>query len=817
MQNHNRVPDYKDLTKPIDDRVKDLISRMTLEEKVAQLGSKYSNELINSEGLAQDKLDRYLKNGIGQITRIGGALNLLPEDIAQYVNIIQRFLIENTRLGIPAIMHEECLCGYATRRATVFPQIIGVASTWEPELVKEMTNVIRKQMRIVGVHQGLSPVLDIARDPRWGRTEETFGEDPYLISRMGVDYIKGLQGDSFKSGIIATAKHFLGYGCTQGGRNWGPSLIPKRELLEVFARPFEAAIQEAAVGSIMNAYSEIDGLPCGFSYEILTNLLREQLKFNGLVVSDYDTIAIASRLHRISSDQTKAAILALNAGLDVELPSTAGYGKAFVRGLKKGKINEDVVNRSVIRILKKKFELGLFETPFVEEDDKIIKEVYSDPFNVKLAREIAQKSIVLLKNHNDILPLKKDLISIGIIGPNADSVRNLFGDYTFLGQFELEAMNITGYRQVTKEDEHLFKELQEDKDTDNFARKMYSSKSILEAIKAKVNSDTKVLYAKGCDIHNADKSGFNEAIKVVKQSEIVIMVLGEKSGLVPDCTTGESRDRVSLDLPGVQKDLLKEIYRLGKPIILILINGRPLSIPWVKEHIPAIIEAWLPGEQGANAIADVIFGDYNPGGKLPISIPRHVGQIPLYHYCKPTGNLSVWSWNYVEENTSPLFPFGYGLSYTEFEYSNLYLNKAEVSVGDSIEISINLKNIGKVMGDEVVQLYITKKEATVTRPLEELVGFKRLTLSPGEIRTITFLLEIKQIAFYNDKMEYSIEPGIIDVHIGSIHSNLDSKHLTLDELFSQKDVKLRGKFKIIGKPEILSGKKVFFSKVRIQE
>jgi beta-glucosidase len=601
MQNHNKVPDYKDHTKLIDDRVKDLITRMTLEEKVAQLGSKYSNELIDSEGLAQDKLERYLKNGIGQITRIGGALNLHPEDITQYVNIIQRFLIENTRLGIPAIMHEECLCGYATRRATVFPQIIGIASTWEPELVKEMTNVIRTQMRIVGVHQGLSPVLDIARDPRWGRTEETFGEDPYLVSRMGVEYIKGLQGDSFKRGIIATAKHFLGYGFTQGGRNWGPSLIPKRELLEVFARPFEAAIQEADVGSIMNAYSEIDGLPCGFSYEILTKLLREKLKFNGLVVSDYSTIATASRLHGISSDQTTAAIIALKAGLDIELPSTAGYGRAFIRAIKKGKISEDFVNRSVTRILKKKFELGLFETPFVEEDNKNIKEVYSDPLNVKLNLEIAQKSIVLLKNHNNILPLKKDLGSIGIIGPNADSVRNLFGDYTFLGQFELEAMNITGYRQISKEDEHLFKELKENKDTDNFARKIYSSKSILDAIKAKVNSNTNVLYAKGCDIQKADKSGFNDAINVAKQSEIVIMVLGEKSGLVPDCTTGESRDRVNLDLPGVQEDLLKEIHNLGRPIILVLINGRPLSVCWAKEHIDAIIEAWLPGEQGANA------------------------------------------------------------------------------------------------------------------------------------------------------------------------------------------------------------------------
>jgi beta-glucosidase len=517
MENESNVPIYKDHFQPIEHRVKDLISRMTIEEKVAQLGSRYSNELIDLKGLSQEKLERYLKNGIGQITRIGGALNLVPEETVNFANQIQHFLKERTRLGIPAIMHEECLCGYTARGATVFPQIIGVASTWEPELVEEMTRIIRNQMRIVGAHQGLSPVLDIARDPRWGRTEETYGEDPYLVSRMGVSYIKGLQGESFKTGIIATAKHFLGYGCTQGGRNWGPSLIPKRELLEVFARPFEAAIQEGKIGSVMNAYSEIDGLPCGFSYEILTKLLREQLKFDGLVVSDYSTISTASRLHGITSDQTRAAIMALKAGLDIELPTSSGYGKAFIRAIKKGEVNEAFVNRSVARILKKKFELGLFEDPYIKEEDEIIRKVYSNPANTQLAHKIAQKSIVLLKNENNILPLKKNLTSIGIIGPNADSVRNLFGDYTFIGQFESEAMNITGYRQITKEQDHLIKDLLESDNTDAFTRKIYDSKSVLEAIKAKIASSTTVYYTQGCEIQGTDKSGFKEAINIAKK------------------------------------------------------------------------------------------------------------------------------------------------------------------------------------------------------------------------------------------------------------------------------------------------------------
>ncbi len=816
MENDNQLPIYKNNAQAIDQRVKDLISRMTLEEKVAQLSSRYSNELIDSNGLSEEKLERYLKNGIGQITRIGGALNLVPEEIPKYANAIQHYLLERTRLGIPAIMHEECLCGFTSRGATVFPQIIGVASTWNPNLVEKMTSIIRTQMRVVGAHQGLSPVLDIARDPRWGRTEETFGEDPYLVSKMGVSYVKGLQGDSLETGIMATAKHFLGYGYTLGGRNWGPSLIPKRELLEVFARPFEAAIQEGKIGSVMNSYSEIDGLPCGFSHKILTKLLRDKLGFDGLVVSDYGTIALASRLHGISSDQTKAAIMALEAGLDVELPTTSGYGRAFVRAIKKGEVNEELVNRSVARVLKKKFELGLFEKPFVEEGKELIEQVFSNHENIELAHRIARESIILLKNKDGLLPLKKTLKSIGIIGPNADSVRNLFGDYTFLSQFELEVVNITGYRQVTKEQDYLFKELLSSKDPEAFARKIYNSQSVLEAIRAKVSSTTTVLYTKGCEILSNDKSGFKEAIDIAKKSEVVILILGEKSGLVQDCTTGETRDRTNIDLPGVQGDLMKEIYALGIPIILVLVNGRPLSISWAKEHIPAILEAWLPGEQGAIAIAEVLFGDYNPGGKLPISIPRHVGQIPIYHNCKPTGNLSVWSWNYVEENTTPLFPFGYGLSYTTFEYNNLHINKSEVSIDDSIEISVDVKNVGSFPGDEVVQLYLKDKEAKVTRPLEELFGFKRINLKPEEKMTITFEIPIKQLAFYNEKMEYVVEPGLIYVYIGSIHSNFDSRPLSLDELFSQKDVKLKGQFKIVGKPEKVLGKKTFFSDVRVK-
>ncbi len=814
--NESEKPLYLDPTQPIEKRVEDLVSRMTIKEKVAQLGSYYATDLTDLNELSLEKIERLISKGVGQITRIGGTLNSIPEISAKIANGLQKFLKKRTRLGIPAIVHEECLCGYTAKKATVFPQIIGVASTWDPELVEAMTRKISEQMRIVGAHQGLSPVLDIARDPRWGRTEETFGEDPYLVSRMGAAYVKGLQGDSLKTGIIATAKHFLGYGLSQGGRNWGPSFIPERELLEVFAKPFEAAIHEANIGSIMNSYSEIDGIPCGISRKILTELLRDKLGFKGIVVSDYGTIELNCKMHRVAMNSTEAAILAFNAGLEVELPRTSGFGRAFVRAVEKGRVSEEALNKSVARILTKKFELGLFENPYVDEDKEKIAEVFTNPENKKLAREIARKSIILLKNDENLLPLKKDIKSLAVIGPNAHSARNLLGDYTFVGQFEATVSNATGISELSKEQEALFKQLFDEKNPDSFTRASYDIISILEAIKEKVSEGTKIAYSKGCEIQSDDKSGFKEAVDIATKSDVTILVMGEKAGLTRECTSGESRDRSSLKLPGVQEDLVREIHATGGPIVLILINGHPLSISWEKENIPAILEAWLPGEEGGTAVADVLFGDYNPGGKLPVSVPRSVGQIPLYHNCKPTGSISVWAWNYVEENTTPLFPFGYGLSYTQFKYENLVINKSRVDSKDKIEISVDVRNVGKVRGDEVVQLYLHDAEATITRPLEELFGFKRITLDPGEQTTVEFTVSMKQLGFYNENMEYIVEPGKIDVYIGSIHANHSSEQLDLfKDLLAHKDVKMKGFFTITGETLDLSRDKEFFSKVKV--
>lgn len=811
----NNNPIYLDPTQPIEKRVEDLISRMTVDEKVAQLRSYYAYEVMEHGNVSTEKMQKLAGNGIGQITRIGGTSNMPPESSVKIANGIQNFLKENTRLGIPAIVHEEALCGYTAKNATIFPQIIGAASTWEPELIEAMSQVVQKQMRVVGAHQALSPVLDVARDPRWGRTEETYGEDPYLISRMGVAYVKGLQGESLKTGIIATGKHFLGYSLSQGGRNWAPSFIPPRELLEVFAKPFEAAIHEANIGSIMNGYQEIDGIPIGVSHEILTELLRNKLNFKRVVVSDYGTILTASLLHRIAPNAHEAAIRAFNAGLEVELPTTTGYGRKFVKAVTEGRVSEDKLNQTVSRILTEKFELGLFEDPYVDEDPQKIKNIYDSPSTKELARKIALKSMVLLKNENDLLPIDRNIKSIAVIGPNADSVRNLLGDYSYVGQFEATVNNPTGIENIDDEKKNLLLKLLED--PEEFTRNSCDILSILESIKIKVSETSEVYYAKGCEILGSDKSGFDEAIDIAKKSDIALLVVGGKSGLIDGYTSGESRDRSSLNLTGVQEDLIRSIHATGTPIVLVLINGRPLSITWEKENIPAILEAWVPGQEGGAAVADVLFGDYNPGGKLPISFPRSVGQIPIYHNHKPTSNLAVWAWNYVEENTTPLFPFGYGLSYTQFEYSNLNIDKPIVDSRDQVKISFEVRNIGKVHGEEVVQLYLHDLEALITRPVEELFGFKRVALEPGEKAAIIFTISMKQLGFYNEKMEFIVEPGNIEVFIGSISSDHGPERLDIRDLLSKKDVKLRGKFEITGETIDLSKNKEFFSKVDVKK
>ena len=775
---------YLDPSIPIEERVNDLLGQMTLDEKIAQLGSCWVFELLTHMQFDPSKAQTLLSNGIGQITRLAGASSLGPTEAAQLANQIQKYVTENTRLRIPALIHEECCSGYMARNATCFPQTIGVACTWEPELARAMAGVVRQQMRAAGAHQGLSPLLDVTRDPRWGRTEETYGEDPYLVARMGVEFVRGLQGNDWKSGVLATGKHFVGYGASEGGMNWAPPHINARELDEVYLFPFEAAVREAGLMSVMNAYHELDGVPCAGSHYLLTELLRERWGFDGIVVSDYFAINQLFMFHQIVHDKQSAAIKALAAGLDVELPNTDCYGAPLRQAVESGRIDAALVDSSVARHLRMKFMLGLFENPFVDEGRAV--EVFDTPDQRRLARRIAQKSIVLLKNDGDLLPLSKNIKSLAVIGPSADSVRNLIGDYAYPCHVEsLAEMAAVGgnvFDAPTPESPEL---------ADTFV----PIKSILQAVGERLDPTVKIHYAEGCGIIDPAEADFGAAITAARSAEVAIVVVGDRAGLTLACTTGEARDRAELGLPGVQQELVEAIQATGTPVVVVLINGRPAAIPWIAEYVPAIVEAWLPSEEGADAVVDVLFGDYNPGGKLAITIPRGVGQVPIYYGHKASGGRSQWKIEYVEMSNKPLYPFGYGLSYTTFALDNLRCDHRQVRAGDHITLSLDVTNTGPVDGDEVVQLYIRVPNASVTRPVKELKGFQRVHLKAGERRSVRFVLGVNQCAYRDEAMQLVVEPGPFQVMIGS----------------SSEDLPLHAEFEIVGEAVQVERKGAFFS------
>jgi len=749
---------YRDATKSIDIRVKDLLPRMTLDEKLAQLGAVWTYEVIEGRAFSAPKANSLIKDSIGHLSRPGVGTALTPIEIAQFTNDAQKYLREETRLGIPALIHEECLNGFMARGATIFPQIIGMSSTWEPDLISKLTGVVRKHMLAVGVRQGFSPVLDVTRDPRWGRVEETYGEDPYLVATMGVAYIKGLQGEDISQGVIATPKHFAGYGKSEGGLNWAPADIPPRMLREVYLYPFERAVKEGGALSMMNAYNEIDGIPCCASEELLTNILRHEWGFEGIVVSDYYSIENLQSYHRITADKAGAAKLALCAGIDSELPKSDCYGKPLREQVEKGLLPMELVDQSVGRILRLKFLLGLFETPYADPQQAV--KVFDMPQFRKLSLDCARKSIVLLKNENDILPLSKNLKKVAVIGPNADNPRHLLGDYTFPAHIDITMMAAKAMSSPLPVSET------------EIAQMPVPVVSILEGIRKKVGRDTEVLHAPGCEYNSISKDGFAEAVRAATGADVAILVVGGKSGLTPDCTCGEMRDSAQLRLPGVQEDLVKVVYDTGTPVVLVLIDGRPLVLDWMAEMIPAIIEAWLPGEEGGNAVADVLFGDYNPGGKLPISFPRKPGQIPVYYSHKPSGARSQFWGDYVDISTQPQFEFGYGLSYTTFKLNNLTIEPRIVKVNGTVTITVDVENTGDRIGEEVVQLYINDIVASITRPVRELKGFKRITLKPAEKKKVKFELRIGDLSFYGKDMKPTVEPGEFMLGIGHSSSDL---------------------------------------------
>lgn len=758
-------------------RIDDLISRMTLEEKLAQLTSCWMRELQTDGQLDAGKVEQRLQHGIGQITRPGGDSTLSPQEIAKATNQLQRFLLERTRLGIPAIFHEETCAGAMVRGATMYPQPIGLASTFDPGLVEAMTRAIRRQMLAIGARQGLAPVLDLARDPRWGRVEETFGEDPTLVAQCGIAYVRGLQGESLREGVMATGKHFVGHSASQGGLNCAPVFLGPHELHETYLAPFQAAIREAALASIMNAYPELDGELVAASRRLLTDLLRDVLGFEGVVVSDYEAIPMIHNYHRVAPDLRRAAALAIQAGIDVELPSTSCYGDPLRQALEAGEVDMETIDRAVRRHLQKKFELGLFDQPYVDEGR--VAEIFSNLEDRLLARQIARQSLVLLKN-DGLLPLPRSLKTLAVIGPNAHSGRNLLGDYSYPVQQELKA-SVEG-------------------ESPDGKPATVAVTTVLDGIRTLVAPTTRLLYAPGCDNLERDTSGFAEAVHFAEQADAVVLVLGDRSGLLPHCTTGETRDSASLRLPGVQNELAQAILATGKPVAVVLITGRPYAIPELAERANAILQAWIPGEEGGMAIAEALFGEINPGGKLPITFPRSVGQVPVFYNHKPSALRSNWYGNYADESVEPLYPFGHGLSYTTFIYENLSVAPAQATQNETVNISLEVYNSGERSGDEVVQLYVCDEYASLPRPVKELKGFVRLTLAPGERKRVTFHLPVNQLAFYDSNLRLVLEPGRILVMIGS----------------SSTDLRLHGEFEIVGAKTMPVARRVFTCPVSVQ-
>jgi beta-glucosidase len=751
------VPAYSNRNLPVEQRVVDLLSRMTLAEKVAQLVGTWQNRqqasdpnllFVDEKGSFQpDRAASLLKDGLGGMTR--PSENRGPREEAEFANTLQKWLKENTRLGIPVLFHEECLHGNAAPKGTSFPQAIALASTWDPALVEDVFSATAAEVRARGAQQCLTPVLDLARDPRWGRTEETYGEDPYLVSRIGLAAVEGFQGQGpsiDKAHVISTLKHFAVHGQPEGGTNAAPGNSSERVIREYFLKPFEVSVKEGHAQSVMASYNEIDGIPSHSNKHLLIDVLRQEWGFEGVLVSDYFGITQLETLHHIVSNYDEAAKVALESGVDMELPAADAF-RNLAGQVKAGTVSEEVVDRAVAHVLREKFLLGLFDDPYV--DPAYAEKITNSPEHQQLALKAAHEAITLLKNQNGLLPLDKSQYKhIAVIGPDAAEV------------------HLGGY-------------------SDNPGRGV----SILQGIKDKVGAGAEVLYAEGSKITetppdwNADKvvlgdpalnaKRIEEAVKVARKADVVILVLGGNEQSSREAwAVDHLGDRDSLDLLGNQDDLVKAVLALGKPTVVFLLHGRPNSINYIAENVRAILDGWYLGQEGGTAAADVLFGDYNPAGRLPITVPRSVGQLPDYYYQKPSAKRG-----FLGSNIEPLFPFGYGLSYTTFQYGRPRLDPASMGPEGMTKLSVDVTNTGKVRGDEVVQLYIRDEVSSVTRPIKELRGFRRISLAPGEMKTVEFPLGFAELSFLNRDMHRVVEPGTFKIMVGG-----NSRDLTETEL-----------------------------------
>lgn len=773
-------PLYQNPDAQVEVRVKDLISRMTPEEKVGQLSILLGWEMYQKQGNkvipANNFVQAVKEQNIGMLwatlradpwTKKSLITGLNPRQAAETTNALQKYIIENTRLGIPLLFAEECAHGHMAIGTTVFPTSVGQASTWDPELIQHMAGIIAEETRLQGAQIGYGPVLDLAREPRWSRVEETFGEDPYLTSEMGKAVVKGFQGNNLKSGVnvVSTLKHFTAYGVSDGGQNGGSVNIGNRELFHYYMPPFRVSIKAGAL-SVMTAYNSVDGIPNNSNKYLLTDVLRGQLEFRGFIVSDLGSIEGLHSTHHIAGSNAEAAALAINAGLDADLGGN-GFDKALLDAIKQGLVPMNVLDRAVSNVLRIKFGMGLFENPYVDPN-KASREV-RNLNHIEIACQVARESIILLKNNNSLLPLNKNIKSIAVIGPNADNIYNQLGDYT-----------------APQEESNIV--------------------TVLEGIKNKVSANTRVRYVKGCAIRDTLTLNIKEAVETAKNSQVVILVLGGSSArdfkteyestgaasvsrekgkeAISDMESGEGFDRMELDLMGKQLELAEEILKTGMPVVVVLIKGRPLNMNWLQNNVPAIIDAWYPGQQGGTAIADVIFGDYNPAGRLPLSIPKSIGQLPVYYdYKAPEKH------NYVEGDAYPLYPFGYGLSYSKFGYRNLKIDISENIDNLQLNVQFEVRNEGKINGDEVVQLYLRDNVSSVVLPLKQLKGFKRINLDPGEVKIVSFTLTTGDLTLLNPLNQWVVESGDFEVMIGA----------------SSEDIRLKGMFNVTNDHKVSYG------------
>ena len=743
------IPLYKDARAPVDRRVADLVGRMTLEEKVDQLtgGRPLEMGVVDPTG---QFTSANLGEAIEEMYRPDSQRSV--REWAVLHNGIQRFRLEKTRLGIPALFQGEALHGFMAFGATSFPQVLGLASTWDPDLVQQVFSAAGDEMASSGTNQAFTPVLDLARDPRWGRTEETYGEDPYLVSRMGVAAITGLQGtspDIDRHHVLATMKHFAAHGQPESGTNTAPANYSEREIRETFLVPFRAAVREAHVGSVMASYNEIDGVPSHVNHWLLDTVLRNEWGFDGYVTSDGDGLQMLVETHHVAADHAEAARKALAAGVEYDL-SDGSVFRTLVDQVRQGKVPEAQIDRALAHVLAAKFRLGLFENPYVDPD--YAARITNGPEHRKLALKAAQEAIVLLKNQDHLLPLDPTrLKTIAVLGPDAADV------------------HVGGY-----------------------SRDAGHGVSVLDGIRTRLGSAVKVQYSEGCKITTgkqgwagwyedstqqadtaAQEATIRTAVEVARKADVAVVVIGETESTNREAWSEQHLgDRDSLDLLGAQEELVRRVVETGTPTVVLLLNGRPLSINYVAEHVPAILEGWYLGQEGGTAAAQVLFGDVNPGGKLPITFPRSVGQLPDFYDHKPSRNRS-----YIFTSREPLFAFGHGLSYTSFKLDNVHVTPAEIAPGEGAVVSIDVTNTGAREGDEVPQLYVHQRVASVTRPVLQLAAFRRVHLRPAEKTTVDLEVTPESLALLGPDMKPVVEPGTFDLFVGA--SSTETTRVTL--------------------------------------